>query len=126
MLDSGATHNFLSPSIVKQLNIIPVRDRSLEISLGTGITVNGTGVCRGVKFGLLALEDTPDFIMMELGQLDMIVGVQWIHTLGRCEVDWETHEISFVFKGKHVRLYGDASLQNGNVVNKVYSRVTLT
>lgn len=31
MLDSGATHNFLSPNVVKLLNIIPVRDRKLEI-----------------------------------------------------------------------------------------------
>ena len=40
MLDSGATHNFLSPSVVKQLQITPVRDRKLEIILGNGISVN--------------------------------------------------------------------------------------
>lgn len=37
MLDSGATHNFLSPQVVKQLNITPVRDRKLEILLGLGL-----------------------------------------------------------------------------------------
>lgn len=115
MLDSGATHNFLSPAVVTQLNITPVRDRRLEIILGTGITVNGTGVCKDVTFSLPVLEDTADFIMLELGRVDMILGVQWLRTLGRCEVDWETHEMSFIFKGERVTLYGDSSLQNGHV-----------
>lgn len=57
ILDRGATHNFLSPHVVKQLNITPVRDRRLEILLGIGITVNGMGICKNVKFALPSLED---------------------------------------------------------------------
>lgn len=118
MLDSGATHNFLSPAVVTQLQITPVRDRKLEIILGTGISVNGTGVCKDVLFGLPVLEDRADFIMLELGQVDMILGVQWLRTLGKCEVDWEKHEMSFDFKGKRVTLQGDSSLQNGHMTQK--------
>ena len=118
MLDSGATHNFLSSRVVQKMNIPLVQDRRLEILLGTGITVNGAGFCEGVSFKLPTLEDTADFIMLELGQVDMILGIQWLRTLGKCEVNWETHEMSFTFKGNRVLLRGDSSLQNGNVSKK--------
>ena len=54
MVDSEATHSFISPSMVKQLKL-KADNQSLEIMLGTGTSVPGVGVCRDVIITLQGL-----------------------------------------------------------------------
>ncbi|CAA7062173.1 unnamed protein product [Microthlaspi erraticum] len=42
MIDSGATHNFIDPSVLNKTSLSPARNRTFDILLGTGITVNGS------------------------------------------------------------------------------------
>ncbi|CAA7022526.1 unnamed protein product [Microthlaspi erraticum] len=111
MIDSGATHNFMDPSVLNKTQLSPTRNRGLEVLLGTGITVNGSGVCRDVAVTLQTHEFQMDFVVLELGNADVILGVVWLRTLGKCETDWETHEMSFMYKGSKITLYGDPGLQ---------------
>ncbi|KAF8086989.1 hypothetical protein N665_0606s0016 [Sinapis alba] len=41
MLDSGATHNFITPTAAKQAKLKITTNDKLEISLGTGVVVSG-------------------------------------------------------------------------------------
>ncbi|XP_019089071.1 PREDICTED: uncharacterized protein LOC104733383 [Camelina sativa] len=110
MLDSGATHNFISLEAVKKLKLKCRANPDLNIKLGTGILVNGLGVCERVTFSTQGLEFTTDFIVLELGQVDVILGVYWLRTLGECRVNWEKNEMSFLYKGKMVSLKGEPDL----------------
>lgn len=123
LLDSGASHNFIDPFVLKKAHLTTVIDRKLDIKLGTDITVKASCICRPVSFPVL--EDVADFIVLELGRLDMILGVKWLQTLGRCEVDWKMHEISFMFKGRRVTLRGDPSLHGAPAtLNHIQEKTT--
>lgn len=112
MLDSGATHNFIAPTFVTKTKLKQRGINNYEVLLGTGVTVKGMGACREVKFTINNLEFEADFISLELGNANIILGIQWLRTLGKCQVDWETHEMSFVYKGTSVTICGDPTLHN--------------
>ncbi|CAA7028494.1 unnamed protein product [Microthlaspi erraticum] len=115
MMDSGATHNFIAPSLVSKLKLKTAKDKSLEVLLGTGVSVNGSGICKNVEFGIQALTFTTDFIELELGNVDIILGIQWLSTLGKCMVDWEAHELSFRYHGNWITLHGDPMLHQRKI-----------
>ncbi|CAA7021556.1 unnamed protein product [Microthlaspi erraticum] len=110
MLDSGATHNFITPEMIKRAQLKTMVNPNLEIMLGTSVSVHGTGICQNVQLLLQGLTFTAYFIVLDLGSAYIILGVQWLRTLGKRQIDWDKHEYSFMYQGKQVTLKGDPSL----------------
>lgn len=75
MLDSGATHNFISPPAAKKAH------------LGTCIAVQGARVCRNVIISLQDIQFKTDYIVLDLGNVDSILGMHWLRTLDKCQID---------------------------------------
>ena len=121
MIDSGATHNFISPAAAKMNKLIITQNPNLSVLLGTGISVNGSGICKNVELRLPSMKFQADFIVLELGNADVILGVQWLRTLGKCLVDWERNEWSFTYHGVPVTLVGDPTLHEQRVSIKTFA-----
>ncbi|PWA91318.1 Ty3/gypsy retrotransposon protein [Artemisia annua] len=99
LIDCGATHNFLSNNLVKDLGY-----------LGNGKIDNSYGLCRQVVLTLHDLQVIDDFYPLELGSTDMILGIKWLQTLGDMTVNWKELRMSFVKDGKNVTIKGDSGL----------------
>lgn len=112
LIDSGATHNFLSPEVMTKAHLQQEDMSSFKVMVGTGITVNGCGVCKGVTLQLQSVVIRSDFIVLDPGGADVVLGIQWLRTLGKCEVDWENQELSFVTSKGRVTLVGDRALHS--------------
>uniref|UniRef100_A0A803PSM5 RNA-directed DNA polymerase n=1 Tax=Cannabis sativa TaxID=3483 RepID=A0A803PSM5_CANSA len=110
LIDSGATHNFISREIVEATGIPITQTNGYGILLGTGDRVKAEGVCSQVTLELGALRVVTDFLPLELGGADVILGVKWLETLGNMQVNWRTMVMKFERDGTWVTLQGDPSL----------------
>ena len=52
MIDPGATHNFIALKTVERLQIPVTNTGGFGVALGTGVAVQGQGVCQGVTLQL--------------------------------------------------------------------------
>ena len=59
--------------------------------MGSGQADKGTGICKAVPLSLQALEILDDFLPLNLGTTDVILGVQWLETLGETVHHWKEH-----------------------------------
>ncbi|TYK03081.1 ty3-gypsy retrotransposon protein [Cucumis melo var. makuwa] len=78
MIDCGATHNFISSRLVEEMQITTTETTQYGVIMGSGKAVQGKGLCTGVVVGLPGLTVVEDFLPLELGNLDMVLGMQWL------------------------------------------------
>ena len=110
LIDSGVTNNFI--------NVVLVLEQWLDIELGTQFVVTigddtrckGRGVCKRVELRLQELTIIADFLAVELGNVDLVLGMQWLDTIGTMKVHWPSLTMTFLAKDKKIVLKGDPLL----------------
>ena len=63
-----------------------------------------------MKFNLQNLQIVEDFLPLELGSSDVILGMKWLAAVGKMNVDWKALITKFQIGGIAVTLQGDPSL----------------
>ncbi|KAJ1378573.1 Aspartic peptidase, active site [Sesbania bispinosa] len=107
LVDSGATHNFISPKVVKALGIsVEKADKGLDIRLGDGSRAFTKGICSKLEVSMGKYTCTIDAWVLDMGGLDLILGVAWLRTLGDVTANWETMTMTFASRDKKVELHG--------------------
>ncbi|TYK13876.1 Ty3/gypsy retrotransposon protein [Cucumis melo var. makuwa] len=115
LIDCGATHNFIAEDLVTRLGVTLQETPNYGVILGSGTAVKGKGVCWDVEVHLEGWKVTDSFLPLQLGGVDMILGMQWLHSLGVTEVDWKRLVLTFHHQGKKVVIRGDPSLTKARV-----------
>ncbi|XP_010541181.1 PREDICTED: uncharacterized protein LOC104814705 [Tarenaya hassleriana] len=115
LIDSGATHNFISLKLMKKLKLRPEGNTQFGVSLGTGMKVKGKGICKAVHLQLQQIEVVEDFLPLELGSADLILGVQWLQKLGKVQMDFQDLELKFNQGTSWVTVTGDPTLHSSLV-----------
>ena len=95
MIDPEATHDFISPEIVRQLGIREEPTEEFGVTLATGETRNGKERCREVEFDLGAICSNENFLPLELGHTYVILGIEWLAKLGTISTNWKNPLMSF-------------------------------
>ncbi|RVW44750.1 hypothetical protein CK203_081863 [Vitis vinifera] len=115
LVDSGATHNFLSLELVQQL-ALPLTTTT------TGISVKGKGMCRGVCISMQGLTVVEDFLPLELGNTNVILGMPWLGALGDVKVNWKMLTMKIKMGKAVIVLKRDPSLSRTEVSLKAMAR----
>ncbi|KAA0037918.1 ty3-gypsy retrotransposon protein [Cucumis melo var. makuwa] len=80
------------------------------VIMGSGKAVQGKRMCTRVVIGLPELTVVEDFLPLELENLDMVLGMQWLQKQGSMTVDWRNLAMTFAVGDVKVVLKGDPSL----------------
>ena len=122
MIDPGATHNFLSLTTLERLKIPLDSTKGFGVSLGNGEAVQGAGECKGVILVVQGITICEDFLPLNLGNSDIILGIQWLEKLGDMMTNWKQQWMKFKWGNKMVELKGDPSLGRSQISLKAMFR----
>ena len=79
-------------------------------------------MCKGVTLTLQNVLVVEDFMPLELGSSNVILGMKWLATFGETQVDWGSLVMKVRVGGTTITLYGDPSLSKTLVTLKSMMR----
>ncbi|KAF7838717.1 Retrovirus-related Pol polyprotein from transposon 17.6 [Senna tora] len=85
---------------------------------GMGHVAKGQGICRGLKVEMQGAEIKQNFYLFNLGEVDVILGIEWLESLGEVNVNWRLLTMRYRNNEKEITLKGDASLARTEVAFK--------
>ena len=115
LINCGVTHNFMGINLVKDLQLPLVTTISYGVVMGTRVAVKGKGICRGVVLTMQGLTIVQDFLLLDLGSTDVVLGMQWLGNLGSMEVNWKQLTMKFKMGNANMVLQGDPGLNKSKV-----------
>lgn len=75
LIDSGATHNFISVELVQKLELPLPETGNYGLLMGIELSAEGMGVCRGASLSLPMIEVVDDFLSIDIGSSNVILGI---------------------------------------------------
>jgi hypothetical protein len=81
-------------------------DSSMKIRLGDGFQTSTRGRCKEIEVDLGDFKVKCSPHLFELGGPDMVLGIEWLETLGDTIVNWTKQTMSFWSNRKWVTLQG--------------------
>ncbi|XP_073121107.1 uncharacterized protein [Henckelia pumila] len=110
MVDNGASHNFVSRKLITDKGLPFDASVKFGVYLGDGCRVDCQGVCKNLLVDIGVCQATIQGYLFDLGGVDLILGVDWLRTLGEVRVDWSKMIMKFVQAGQEFVIQGDPTL----------------
>ena len=108
--------------LVRDLHLPLVTTNSYGVVMGTMVAVEGEGICKGVVHTMQGLTIVQDFLPLELGNTDVVLGMKWLGSLGSMGVNWKQLTMKFRLGNSHIVLQGDLGLNKTRVSLKSMMR----
>ena len=113
-MDNGASHNFISRKLVSKLDLPTNSFSGLYIRLGDGHRI-------WVQERLGEFSCKFSTLIFELGNLDMVLGIDWIKTFEDATHNWKNQYTRFLQGDHWVELQASSSPKDSSVALKVWS-----
>lgn len=106
LIDSGSTHNFISYKVARGMNLTATATPPFDVRVasGTPLRCNRKFEAAPVTLGGEVFRVT--LFALPLIGLDLVMGVQWLATLGPTLCDWKAQTMQFSWAGKYIQLHG--------------------
>ncbi|XP_061369307.1 uncharacterized protein LOC133312169 [Gastrolobium bilobum] len=106
LIDSGSTQNFIQKQLALELQLSITKVKKLRVYLGNGEVLVIDRKCLNVPIELQGVQFSVDLWLLELSDLQIILGMPWLEKLGRVTHDYMRGSMEFVWHGKDVMLTG--------------------
>ena len=100
LIDSGSTHNFLDAIDLDNLRLPLDISQILEAKMADGSIVKTLGVCHRVTLFIQGNKFVLDLNVLHLGGCAVVLGTQWLSTLGAIIWNFKLLTMRFCYLGK--------------------------
>jgi len=102
LIDTGSSHNFIDPELVKQLGCQTRSIHPERVAAANGNDMQVDKMCT-ISWLLQGAEFSADFLLLPLGSCGVVLGVQWLLTLGDIKMNGSS-QWNFITKGRNIVL----------------------
>jgi hypothetical protein len=95
LVDTGSTHTFIKEGLLSHLGLEVTPQDGLTIKVANGEWVTSGGVCRAAAMTMGSEQFHVNFYALPLDGFDIVLGVQWLRTLG--PILWDFDDLKMMF-----------------------------
>lgn len=108
LIDSGATHNFVHPSLLKNLKTQVHHFPPLNVRLASGAKMRTMGEINYVM-KLQEFEFAADYYILPVSGCEIVLGASWLRTLGDIVWNFDSMVMKFRIQEKGYQLQGEVA-----------------
>lgn len=105
LIDCGSTNNFLDYECAKKLGCKKEEKLPFNVTTASGSLIS-KHKCKNFRWRMHGVEFCTDIMLLPLGGCNMVLGIQWLVTLGPILWDFSQLQMEFSHAGKKVMLRG--------------------
>lgn len=88
LVDYEAFANFISRKLFQYLKLEVNDTREFEVEIGTWDKVVNRGMCKQLELVVQGILIMQQFYIMELGGIDLVLGMEWLASLGNVKANF--------------------------------------
>lgn len=117
MVDTGSTHNFIQTEVAKSLKIPIYVIKEFLVTTGSGDKLFCNRMCKETKIIIQGISITTDLYLVSMADSNVIMGIQWMKTLGPIISDFSEILMTFQWEGQTVKWRGEPSISEDPFTN---------
>lgn len=125
LVDTGSTRSFVDPNVAR-MEKLAMGESHLTVKVANGDIIPCMGYCRAVTINLQNFKANANLYVLTLGGCDVVLGVDWLRSLGSIAWIFSDFTMKFDFRGSEVQLQGiqlpKATLEEEERAPKLYKR----
>jgi hypothetical protein len=82
LVDSGSTHSFIDTAAAAHLGLVPVAQPGLTVGVANSDRIPSSDVCKNITVTIDQEEFAIDLYVIPLGGYGLVLGCEWLRTLG--------------------------------------------
>lgn len=108
LIDGGSTNNFIQDRVAKQLGLALEPAHSFQVLVGNGEELQCSSICPNVCLRLGSHDFCVDLFVVPLCGAEIVLGVQWLRSLGPVLTNYDTLTMSFLQNGQIIHITGES------------------
>jgi hypothetical protein len=100
LIDSRSTHNFIHYKLAIALNCFVYPVPKFQVMITDGGTINYSGKCNKINLTMGEYVMNSPIISIPMGGADVVLGIQWLQSLGTMAFNFQEIFMKFSLEGK--------------------------
>ena len=88
LIDGGNTHNFIDQTLAMKLSLKVSIQEKIQVVVANKEKIECAGLCKGLAIIIQGCPIVADFYVLPVATCPMVLGIQWLATLGPIETDY--------------------------------------